>query len=68
MSTPHPDLSPIPDLDEDLINGLDKFIVDRDEPPAGRMSRNDAINVIVRDWLMSQNYIPIPDDGQTDLV
>lgn len=49
-------------LDEDLVECIDKFIEDRDEAPAGRMSRNDALNVIVRDWLIAQGYIPLPPD------
>ena len=44
---PHPDLSPIPDLDEDLITGLDNFIADHVHPEAGTLSRNDAINRIL---------------------
>jgi hypothetical protein len=49
-------------LDPDLVDGIDKLIEDRDEAPAGRMSRNDALNVIVRDWLMAQGYIELPSD------
>ena len=49
-------------LDDDLRDGLDQFIADRDEPPRGRMSPDDAVNVIVRDWLMAQGYIPLPGD------
>ena len=54
---PHPDLSPVPDLDEDLISGLDRFIADHVDAEAGRMSRNDAINRILRDWLGRRNYV-----------
>tara|TARA_R110002020_G_scaffold14227_18_gene50527 strand:+ start:670 stop:882 length:213 start_codon:yes stop_codon:yes gene_type:complete len=49
-------------LDADLRDGLARFIADRDEPPHGRMSPGDAVNVIVRDWLMGQGYIPLPGD------
>jgi hypothetical protein len=38
-------------LDADLADGIDKFIADRDQPPTPSMSRLDALNVIVRDWL-----------------
>jgi len=47
-------------LDLELKAGLDRFITARDEPPQGRMSTEDAINVIVRDWLMGQGYLPLP--------
>ncbi|WP_375451795.1 hypothetical protein [uncultured Devosia sp.] len=65
--TATPDLSPIPDLDEDLINGLDRFIADRDGAPAGHLSRNDAINAILREWLTDQNYIHRPPADPEDL-
>ena len=54
---PHPDLSPVPDLDEDLIAGIDSFIADHTDPEAGNLSRNDAINRILRDWLTGQGYV-----------
>jgi hypothetical protein len=47
-------------LDADLADGIDKFIADRDQPPTPRMSRLDALNVIVRYWLTGQGYIPLP--------
>ena len=50
-------------VEEELLDGLEQFIADRDEPPRGRMSYDDAVNVIVRDWLMSQGYMPLPDDA-----
>lgn len=28
------------------------------------MSYEDAVNVIVRDWLMGQGYVPLPDDPE----
>ena len=49
-------------LDEDLLDGVEQFIADRDEPPHGKMTHEDAVNVIVRDWLVGQGYIPLPDD------
>jgi hypothetical protein len=47
-------------LDEELLDGVEQFIADRDEPPRDKMTYDDAVNVIVRDWLMSQGYIPLP--------
>ena len=47
-------------LAAELHDGLARFIADRDEPPRGRMTPDDAVNVIVRDWLMAQGYIPLP--------
>jgi hypothetical protein len=61
------DLSPIPDLDEDLINGLDRFIADRVEDGAGHLSRNDAINAILREWLTAQHYVERQPDDPEDL-
>lgn len=49
-------------LDDELIDGVEQFIADRNQPPRGKMSYDDAVNVIVRDWLMGQGYIPLPDD------
>lgn len=49
-------------LEEGLLDGVEQFIADRNEPPRGRMTYDDAINVIVRDWLMGQGYIPLPND------
>lgn len=49
-------------LDEELLDGVEQFIADRDEPPRSKMTYYDAVNVIVRDWLMAQGYIPLPDD------
>jgi len=50
-------------LDEELLDGVEQFIADRNEPPVGKMTYDDAVNVIVRDWLMGQGYIPLPDDA-----
>jgi hypothetical protein len=49
-------------LDADLLRGLDDFIQDRDHPPEGRMDREAAVNVIIRDWLQGQGFIPLPSD------
>jgi hypothetical protein len=49
-------------LDEELLDGIEQFIADRNEPPRGKMTYDDAINVIVRDWLMGQGYLALPDD------
>jgi len=50
-------------LEAGLEQGLVKFIDHRDEPPRGRMTADDAVNVIVRDWLESQGYLPLPSDA-----
>lgn len=47
-------------LDADLLAGIKKFIEDRDIPPSPQMDPNGAVNVIVRDWLQGQGYIPLP--------
>jgi hypothetical protein len=49
-------------LDEELLDGIEQFIADRNEPPRGKMTYDDAINVIVRDWLMGQGYLELPGD------
>jgi hypothetical protein len=49
-------------LDEELLDGVEQFIANRNEPPRGKMNFGDAINVIVRDWLMGQGYLELPDD------
>lgn len=47
-------------LEDELLDGLEQFIADRNEPPRGKMTCDDAVNVIVRDWLMGQGYMPLP--------
>lgn len=47
-------------LDEELLDGIEQFIADRDEPPRGKMSYGDAVNVILEDWPMAQGYFPLP--------
>ena len=49
-------------LEDDLLDGVENFIADRDEPPRGKMNYDDAVNVIVRDWLMAQGYVDLPTD------
>ena len=49
-------------IDDELLDGLEQFIDDRNEPPRGKMTHEDAINVVVRDWLMGQGYVPLPND------
>ena len=51
-------------LEAELLDGLEQFIADRNEPPRGKMTHDDAVNVIVRDWLMGQGYMPLP--GNSD--
>ena len=55
-------------LEDDLLDGVENFIADRNEPPRGKMSYDDAVNVIVRDWLMGQGYVPLPDSEQGSIV
>jgi hypothetical protein len=52
-------------LEDDLIEALERFIAHRDEPPRGRMTHNDALNVILRDWLIGQGYLDLPPDQGT---
>lgn len=49
-------------LDDDLLDGIENFIADRGQAPRGKMSYEDAVNIAVRDWLMSQGYLALPDD------
>lgn len=49
-------------LDVDLVEALEAFIEERDAPPAARMSWNEAINVVLRDWLTGQGYLALPDE------
>jgi len=52
-------------LDDALLAGIEQFIAHRNEPPRGKMSHDDAINVIVEDWLIAQGYMALPDDTGT---
>lgn len=49
-------------LDAELLDGIEQFISDHDQPSHGKMTQEDAVNVIVRDWLMGQGYLALPDD------
>jgi len=48
-------------LDVELTAALQKFIEHRDVPPSPRMTDNDAVNVIVRDWLTGQGFLELPE-------
>lgn len=52
-------------LGDDLLDGIENFIADGGQPPRGKMSYEDAVNIAVRDWLMSQGYLALPDDPDT---
>jgi len=52
-------------LDDALLAGIEQFIAHRNEPPRGKMSHDDAVNVIVEDWLIAQGYVALPDDTGT---
>jgi hypothetical protein len=43
-----------------VLDAIDRFIAKSDVPPAIRLTREDALVVIARDWLMGQGYLPIP--------
>lgn len=53
-------------LDADLQAGVEAFINHRDEPPRGRMTQSEAVNLVVRDWLTGQGYLALP--GQDGIV
>ena len=54
--------------EEDLLDGVENFIADRNEPPRGKMSHDDAVNGIVRDWLMGQGYLSLPDEPPDQII
>lgn len=54
----------IVELDSDMRQALEDFIAERDEPPGGRMSASQAVNVIMRDWLTGQGYLALPGDDE----
>ena len=54
-------------MDADVAAALDRFIAERDRPPLGRMTREEAVEVIVRDWLMAQGHLPLPGE-ETPIV
>lgn len=47
-------------LDQEIRDGLSKFIADRAEPTQTRLDEEAAVNIIVRDWLQAQGYLPLP--------
>lgn len=48
-------------LDTDLLGGLETFR--RQQSDGGiALSREDAANVILRDWLQGQGFLPLPGD------
>lgn len=55
------------ELDEEIASGVGKFIADRKDPPGGTLTFEAAINVIVRDWLQAQGYMPLP-NAQGEIV
>ena len=50
------------EIDAELVDGLEAFMAQRDEGPEP-MTRTDAVNVIVRDWLMGQGFLPLPGEA-----
>lgn len=55
-------------LDHALLDELEQFRADRNGPPRGRMAYDDAINVIVKDWLLGQGYVPLSEDGEEEII
>jgi hypothetical protein len=49
-------------LDDELLDGIEQFIAHRNEPPRGKMSYDDAVNVIIEDWLIAQGYLSLPNE------
>ena len=49
-------------LNAATLAALDRFIDKADEPPTPRLSREEAISVVVQDWLMGQGFMPIPQE------
>ena len=49
-------------LDDGLLDGLARFMADRSEPPGAITDVESAANVIIRDWLQGQGYMPLPSD------
>ena len=48
-------------LTPELLTGIDRLIDDRDVPPTPRLGREEALQMIVRDWLQGQGYVALPD-------
>lgn len=55
-------------LDEELLDGIENFIADHDGPPQGEMTVDEAVNTMLRDWLMGQGYLAIPGDEEVEVV
>lgn len=51
-------------LSDELIDGIDKYVARAAVPPNVRLTREEAVEVIVRDWLQSQGYLPLPDGSE----
>lgn len=48
-------------LTAELLSGIDRLIDDQDVPPNPRLSREEALQMIVGDWLQGQGYVAMPD-------
>lgn len=48
-------------LTPELIAGINKLIADQDVPPNPRLTQDEALLMIVRDWLQGQGYVAMPD-------
>jgi hypothetical protein len=46
-------------LDRDLLVGLDAYLKEQSDG-AAKLTREEALTVIVRDWLQGQGYLAIP--------
>jgi len=47
-------------LAPEIENALDRFALEQD------ITREEALAVIARDWLIGQGYLALPDDTPTD--
>ncbi len=55
-------MSKAPDwIPDDMMDAVERFIEAQDVPPNPRMEPAEAVQVIVRDWLQGQGYLPLPD-------
>lgn len=55
-------------IKQDLLDGIENFIADHDAAPQGKLTFDDAVNVMLRDWLMGQGYLAIPGDEEVEVV
>lgn len=55
-------------LDEELLDGIENFIADHDASPRDKMTFDDAVNTMLRDWLMGQGYLAIRGDEEVEVV